>query len=63
MRVTLIYISILTILIAGLRANFETDLKKIIALSTLSQLGLMIIVLSVGMADLAFFSFGNTCCV
>jgi NADH:ubiquinone oxidoreductase subunit 5 (subunit L)/multisubunit Na+/H+ antiporter MnhA subunit len=31
---------------AGLGANFEFDLKKIIALSTLRQLGLMIITIS-----------------
>jgi len=45
----------LTIFIAGLGANFEFDLKKIIALSTLRQLGLIIIILSLGFADLAFF--------
>jgi len=45
----------LTIFIAGLGANFEFDLKKIIALSTLRQLGLIIIILSMGFADLAFF--------
>jgi NADH-ubiquinone oxidoreductase chain 5 len=41
--------------IAGVGANFEYDLKKIIALSTLSQLGLMIRIISVGFAGLAFF--------
>lgn len=45
----------LTIFIAGLGANFEYDLKKIIALSTLSQLGLIIRILSIGFASLAFF--------
>jgi len=45
----------LTIFIAGLGANFEYDLKKIIALSTLSQLGFIIRILSLGYADLAFF--------
>jgi NADH-ubiquinone oxidoreductase chain 5 len=45
----------ITILISGLGANFEFDLKKIIALSTLSQLGLMIIILSIGFIKLAFF--------
>lgn len=45
----------LTIFMAGLGANFEFDLKKIIALSTLSQLGLMIRILAMGMGSLAFF--------
>lgn len=45
----------LTIFIAGLGANFEFDLKKIIALSTLRQLGLIIRILSIGFASLAFF--------
>ena len=44
-----------TIFMAGLGANFETDLKKIIALSTLSQLGVIITILSLGWAELAFF--------
>ena len=51
----LLILSRLTIFIAGLGANFETDLKKIIALSTLSQLGLMIMILSMGRPMLAFF--------
>ena len=38
----------LTMFIAGLGANFETDLKKVIALSTLSQLGVIIVILSLG---------------
>lgn len=45
----------LTIFIAGISANFEFDLKKIIALSTLRQLGLIIIILSIGFPKLAFF--------
>jgi NADH-ubiquinone oxidoreductase chain 5 len=40
---------------AGLGANFEYNLKKIIALSTLSQLGLIIGAVWVGFVDLAFF--------
>jgi NADH-ubiquinone oxidoreductase chain 5 len=40
---------------AGLGANFEHDLRKIIALSTLSQLGLMIGAVLVGFVSLAFF--------
>lgn len=51
----LMYVSILTIFISGLGANLETDLKKIIALSTLSQLGVIIMILSVGYYNLAFF--------
>nr|YP_007317345.1 NADH dehydrogenase subunit 5 [Scyllarides latus]AGA56122.1 NADH dehydrogenase subunit 5 [Scyllarides latus] len=51
----LLILSCLTMFMAGLGANFEYDLKKIIALSTLSQLGVMMSILSMGMADLAFF--------
>jgi len=51
----LLLISGLTIFISGLGANFEFDLKKIIALSTLSQLGLIIIILSIGFCKLTFF--------
>jgi NADH-ubiquinone oxidoreductase chain 5 len=51
----LLLISGLTMFIAGLGANFEFDLKKIIALSTLSQLGLIIRILAIGFPKLAFF--------
>ena len=51
----LLLIASLTIFMAGLGANFETDLKKIIALSTLSQLGVMMVILSIGLSELAFF--------
>nr|AMX23061.1 NADH dehydrogenase subunit 5 [Reticulitermes flavipes] len=51
----LLLVSALTMFMAGLGANFEYDLKKIIALSTLSQLGLMIMTVSVGLSSLAFF--------
>nr|WAX39331.1 NADH dehydrogenase subunit 5 [Homalosilpha sp. 1 ZQW-2020] len=51
----LLLISGLTMFMAGLGANFEYDLKKIIALSTLSQLGLMMSILSMGFSILAFF--------
>lgn len=51
----LLIISCLTMFIAGLGANFEYDLKKIIALSTLRQLGVILRILSLGYADLAFF--------
>nr|YP_009349916.1 NADH dehydrogenase subunit 5 [Holochlora fruhstorferi]AQM40090.1 NADH dehydrogenase subunit 5 [Holochlora fruhstorferi] len=45
----------LTMFMAGIGANYEFDLKKIIALSTLSQLGLMISILAMGYSELAFF--------
>nr|YP_009305226.1 NADH dehydrogenase subunit 5 [Scirpophaga incertulas]AHF21011.1 NADH dehydrogenase subunit 5 [Scirpophaga incertulas] len=51
----LLLLSGLTMFMAGISANYEFDLKKIIALSTLSQLGLMMSILSMGMGDLAFF--------
>jgi len=51
----LFFLSVFTILISGLGANFEIDLKKIIALSTLRQLGVIIISLSLGMVELAYF--------
>lgn len=51
----LLIISCLTMFIAGLGANFEYDLKKIIALSTLSQLGVILRILALGYPNLAFF--------
>nr|YP_001798461.1 NADH dehydrogenase subunit 5 [Trigoniophthalmus alternatus]ABS57559.1 NADH dehydrogenase subunit 5 [Trigoniophthalmus alternatus] len=51
----LFYLSVLTMFMAGVGANFEFDLKKIIALSTLSQLGVMMSILSIGYPLLAFF--------
>ena len=51
----LFLISRTTIFMSGLGANFEYDLKKIIALSTLSQLGVIISILSIGLKELAFF--------
>nr|AIW65043.1 NADH dehydrogenase subunit 5 [Notonectidae sp. MT-2014] len=51
----LLIISLLTMFMSGLGANFEYDLKKIIALSTLSQLGLMMSILFLGFPLLTFF--------
>nr|YP_133765.1 NADH dehydrogenase subunit 5 [Dermatobia hominis]AAR16441.1 NADH dehydrogenase subunit 5 [Dermatobia hominis] len=51
----LLLLSGLTMFMAGLGANYEFDLKSIIALSTLSQLGLMMSILSMGFYKLAFF--------
>nr|QLY89688.1 NADH dehydrogenase subunit 5 [Ladona fulva] len=45
----------MTMFMSGMGANYEFDLKKIIALSTLSQLGLMMSILSMGYIELAFF--------
>nr|APD14895.1 NADH dehydrogenase subunit 5 [Eupolyphaga sp. NS-2016] len=55
LNMLLLLVSGLTMFMAGLGANFEYDLKKIIALSTLSQLGLMMSILSVGLVDLSYF--------
>nr|WHM51843.1 NADH dehydrogenase subunit 5 [Cahuallitermes intermedius] len=55
LNVILLLVSGLTMFMAGLGANFEFDLKSIIALSTLSQLGLMIMTISIGLSGLAFF--------
>lgn len=51
----LLYVSVFTIMLSGVGANFEMDLKKIIALSTLSQLGVIIMTLSLGLVELTFF--------
>nr|YP_009364254.1 NADH dehydrogenase subunit 5 [Anaulaciulus koreanus]ARF02897.1 NADH dehydrogenase subunit 5 [Anaulaciulus koreanus] len=52
---TLFYLSLMTSLMAGLAANFEYDFKKIIALSTLSQLGLMMSAVAMGAFMFAFY--------
>nr|ALO76133.1 NADH deshydrogenase subunit 5 [Scirtidae sp. GENSP02] len=51
----MLLISVLTMFMSGVGANFEFDLKKVIALSTLSQLGLMMSILFLGNYKLAFF--------
>jgi NADH:ubiquinone oxidoreductase subunit 5 (subunit L)/multisubunit Na+/H+ antiporter MnhA subunit len=51
----LFYSGVLTIIISRLGAIYEIDLKKIIALSTLRQLGLIITSLGIGLYTLAFF--------
>nr|YP_010591422.1 NADH dehydrogenase subunit 5 [Stethoconus japonicus]UFQ24461.1 NADH dehydrogenase subunit 5 [Stethoconus japonicus] len=50
-----LFISMMTMFMSGLGANFEFDLKSIIALSTLSQLGFMMGALFMGFPGLAFF--------
>nr|QGZ09979.1 NADH dehydrogenase subunit 5 [Eisenia nordenskioldi pallida] len=51
----LLLIAVLTTLMAGFSATTECDMKKIIALSTLSQLGMMMAAMGLGMVHLAFF--------
>nr|WQM87302.1 NADH dehydrogenase subunit 5 [Ventidius karen] len=48
-------LSMMTMFMSGLGANFEFDLKKIIALSTLSQLGLMMTIIFLGFPTLSYF--------
>nr|YP_010233740.1 NADH dehydrogenase subunit 5 [Oryctes rhinoceros]QSZ78109.1 NADH dehydrogenase subunit 5 [Oryctes rhinoceros] len=55
MMFVLLFVGTMTMFMAGAGANFEFDLKKIIALSTLSQLGLMMGILALGEYKLAFF--------
>nr|QIQ23129.1 NADH dehydrogenase subunit 5 [Rochia nilotica] len=54
-KTSLLFVSVLTLLMAGIGANYEYDLKKVIALSTLSQLGVMMMSLGLGMPFLALF--------
>nr|WBR65264.1 NADH dehydrogenase subunit 5 [Daphnia galeata] len=51
----LMFISLMTMFMSGVVAIFECDLKKIIALSTLSQLGMMMFAISLGLYQVAFF--------
>lgn len=51
----LLLISVLTLFIAGFAANLENDLKKVIALSTLRQLGVILFSLSLGIVFLTMF--------
>jgi len=51
----LLFVGSLTLFLAGLSAFFENDIKKIVALSTLSQLGVIIVSISIGLCDFTFF--------
>nr|YP_009318354.1 NADH dehydrogenase subunit 5 [Stomatella planulata]AOZ71835.1 NADH dehydrogenase subunit 5 [Stomatella planulata] len=51
----LLFVAVLTLLMAGIGANYEYDLKNVIALSTLSQLGVMMMSLGLKMPYLALF--------
>nr|YP_002727943.1 NADH dehydrogenase subunit 5 [Orius niger]ABZ02080.1 NADH dehydrogenase subunit 5 [Orius niger] len=53
--IILVYIGFMTMFFSGVSALFEFDLKKIIALSTLSQLGLMMSILFLGFPIFSFF--------
>ena len=55
LRNILLIIGSLTMLIARLRAFFEIDIKKIVALSTLRQLGVIISAIGAGFRVLGFF--------
>nr|YP_009473306.1 NADH dehydrogenase subunit 5 [Cirriformia cf. tentaculata HK-2018]AVI26177.1 NADH dehydrogenase subunit 5 [Cirriformia cf. tentaculata HK-2018] len=55
MMTTLLLLGSATMLMSSVAASTETDLKKIIALSTLSQLGLMVSTLAMSLPNLAFF--------
>merc|ERR1712237_36056 len=54
-RYILLLIGIITIIIAGITAIIEIDIKKIIALSTLSHLGIIILILGLGNPILSYF--------
>nr|YP_002242160.1 NADH dehydrogenase subunit 5 [Damon diadema]ACI02274.1 NADH dehydrogenase subunit 5 [Damon diadema] len=51
----LFFLGTLTMFMAGVGANYETDFSSVIALSTLSQLGLMMMIVSLGGWMLAYF--------
>ena len=51
----LILVGVFTIFIAGLGAMRELDIKKVIALSTLRQLGVMMITIGIGFPLIGFF--------
>jgi len=50
----LVWVGLFTILLSGFAAFLECDLKKIVALSTLSHLGLIILALGLGERSLCF---------
>nr|YP_010560300.1 NADH dehydrogenase subunit 5 [Dryocosmus liui]UEE83320.1 NADH dehydrogenase subunit 5 [Dryocosmus liui] len=55
MSIIIMFFGLMTMLIASINALMEFDFKKIIAFSTLSQLGLMMLMLSLGMTNYVFF--------
>jgi NADH-ubiquinone oxidoreductase chain 5 len=51
----ILFIAVITIFISGIRATTECDIKKIIALSTLRQLGIIITGLGLNLPLLTYF--------
>jgi NADH-ubiquinone oxidoreductase chain 5 len=50
----ILFLAVSTILMAGIRATNECDIKKIIALSTLRQLGIIITRIGLGFPQITF---------
>nr|UZI00051.1 NADH dehydrogenase subunit 5 [Andricus mairei]UZI00103.1 NADH dehydrogenase subunit 5 [Andricus mairei]UZN92494.1 NADH dehydrogenase subunit 5 [Andricus mairei]UZN92520.1 NADH dehydrogenase subunit 5 [Andricus mairei] len=55
MNLMIMYIGLMTMLVSSMNALMEFDFKKIIAFSTLSQLGLMMLMLSLNLTNYVFF--------
>nr|YP_007474888.1 NADH dehydrogenase subunit 5 [Liphistius erawan]AFC77876.1 NADH dehydrogenase subunit 5 [Liphistius erawan] len=55
MMVMLFILSAVTMFMSGLSANWETDFKKVVALSTLSQIGVMMFSISLGCFVITYF--------
>nr|QDH82316.1 NADH dehydrogenase subunit 5 [Anadara consociata] len=51
----LLVLSSMTLILGGVSAFFEVDVKKVVALSTLSQLGMMVFVVSLGFKVFCLF--------
>nr|YP_003934256.1 NADH dehydrogenase subunit 5 [Paphia euglypta]ADB03054.1 NADH dehydrogenase subunit 5 [Paphia euglypta] len=51
----LMVVSFITIIMAGSSGSLEVDMKKVVALSTLSQVGMMMFTLSMGSNEVAYF--------
>lgn len=54
-RSVLVFVGAITCLLGSWSATYENDLKKVIALSTLSQLGVIVFRLGLGFSNLALF--------
>nr|QVY57864.1 NADH dehydrogenase subunit 5 [Trissolcus japonicus] len=54
-KLFMLFLGLMTMFFSGMIASFENDFKKVIALSTLSQLGIMMITLILGLSTLSFF--------